>query len=214
MSAQDSKLFVISGPSGAGKGTLVTRVRERRSNLGLTVSATTRAPRKGEVDGVNYFFLTREEFDRRVANGEFVEWAEVHGNCYGTLVSEVTSKLASGSSLILEIDVQGALLHDSAKEISKDEMRELMRQYPQYAEGGEERFPEAVLIFIKPPSLEVLRERLVGRGTETPETIELRMANAADELALADRYDDVVVNDDLDRATDELVRVLDMHERI
>ena len=139
---------MISGPSGAGKGTLVTRVRELRSNLGLTVSATTRAPRKGEVDGVNYFFLTREEFDRRVANGEFVEWAEVHGNCYGTLVSEVTSK------------------------------------------------------------------RLVGRGTETPETIELRMANAADELALADRYDDVVVNDDLDRATDELVRVLDMHERI
>ena len=183
MSAQDSKLFVISGPSGAGKGTLVTRVRERRSNLGLTVSATTRAPRKGEVDGVNYFFLTREEFDRRVANGEFVEWAEVHGNCYGTLVSEVTSKLASGASLILEIDVQGAL-------------------------QVKERFPEAVLIFIKPPSLEVLR------GTETPETIELRMANAADELALADRYDDVVVNDDLDRATDELVRVLDMHERI
>ena len=189
VSAQDSKLFVISGPSGAGKGTLVTRVRERRSNLVLTVSATTRAPRKGEVDGVNYFFLTREEFDRRVANGEFVEWAEVHGNCYGTLVSEVQSKLASGSSLILEIDVQGAL-------------------------QVKERFPEAVLIFIKPPSLEVLRERLVGRGTETPETIELRMANAADELALADRYDDVVVNDDLDRATDELVRVLDMHERI
>ena len=189
MSAQDSKLFVISGPSGAGKGTLVTRVRERRSNLGLTVSATTRAPRKGEVDGVNYFFLTREEFDRRVANGEFVEWAEVHGNCDGTLVSEVQSKLASGSSLILDIDVQGAL-------------------------QVKERFPEAVLILIKPPSLEVLRERLVGRGTETPETIELRMANAADELALADRYDDVVVNDDLDRATDELVRVLDMHERI
>ena len=124
-----------------------------------------------------------------MANGEFVEWAEVHGNRYGTLVSEVQSKLASGSSLILEIDVQGAL-------------------------QVKERFPEAVLIFIKPPSLEVLRERLVGRGTETPETIELRMANAADELALADRYDDVVVNDDLDRATDELVRVLDMHERI
>ena len=99
------------------------------ANLGLTVSATTRAPRKGEVDGVNYFFLTREEFDRRVANGEFVEWAEVHGNCYGTLVSEVTSKLASGASLILEIDVQGAL-------------------------QVKERFPEAVLIFIKPPSLE------------------------------------------------------------
>lgn len=190
MSAQDSKLFVISGPSGAGKGTLVTRVRERRSNLGLTVSATTRAPRKGEVDGVNYFFLTREEFDRRVANGEFVEWAEVHGNRYGTLVSEVQSKLASGSSLILEIDVQGAL-------------------------QVKERFPEAVLIFIKPPSLEVLRERLARIAVpRRPETIELRMANAAHELALADRYDEVVVNDDLDRATDELVRVLDMHERI
>ena len=174
---------------GKAKAAKIMEELERRSNLGLTVSATTRAPRKGEVDGVNYYFLTREEFDRRVANGEFVEWAEVHGNCYGTLVSEVQSKLASGSSLILEIDVQGAL-------------------------QVKERFPEAVLIFIKPPSLEVLRERLVGRGTETPETIELRMANAAHELALADRYDDVVVNDDLDRATDELVRVLDMHERI
>ena len=189
MSAQDSKLFVISGPSGAGKGTLVTRVRERRSNLALTLSATPRPPRKPALDGLNSIFLTREEIHRRQANGEIVEWAEVHGNCYGTLVSEVTSKLASGSSLILEIDVQGAL-------------------------QVKERFPEAVLIFIKPPSLEVLHERLVGRGTETPETIELRMANAADELALADHYDDVVVNDDLDRATDELVRVLDMHERI
>ena len=189
MGAQDSKLFVISGPSGAGKGTLVARVRELRSNLGLTVSATTRAPRKGEVDGVSYHFLTRDAFEQKVAAGEFVEWAEVHGNCYGTLVSEVESKLAGGSSLILEIDVQGAL------QVKK-------------------RFPDAVLIFIKPPSLEVLRERLAGRGSETPESLELRMADAEQELALADRYDDVVVNDDLDRATEDLVRVLDKHERI
>lgn len=179
---------MISGPSGAGKGTLVARVRAERSNLGLTVSATTRAPREGEVDGVSYHFLTRDEFMRRVDAGEFVEWAEVHGNCYGTLVSEVESKLASGSSLILEIDVQGAL------QVKK-------------------RFPDAILVFIKPPSLEVLRERLVGRGSETPESLELRMADAEQELALADRYDDVVVNDDLDRATAELARVLDMHER-
>ena len=179
---------MISGPSGAGKGTLVARVRAERSNLGLTVSATTRAPREGEVDGVSYHFLSREEFMRKVDAGEFVEWAEVHGNCYGTLVSEVESKLASGSSLILEIDVQGAL------QVKK-------------------RFPDAILVFIKPPSLEVLRERLVGRGSETPESLELRMADAEQELALADRYDDVVVNDDLDRATAELARVLDMHER-
>lgn len=179
---------MISGPSGAGKGTLVARVRAERSNLGLTVSATTRAPREGEIDGVSYHFMSREEFMRKVDAGEFVEWAEVHGNCYGTLVSEVETKLASGSSLILEIDVQGAL------QVKK-------------------RFPDAILIFIKPPSLEVLRERLVGRGSETPETLELRMADAEQELALADRYDDVVVNDDLDRATAELARVLDMHER-
>ena len=188
MGATNSKLFVISGPSGAGKGTLVARVRDRRSNLGLTVSATTRAPREGERDGVSYYFLTRDEFDRRVAAGEFVEWAEVHGNCYGTLVSEVESKLKSGASLILEIDVQGAL------QVKK-------------------RFPDAVLIFIKPPSLDTLRQRLEGRGSETPESLALRLADAADELALADRYDDVIVNDDLDLATDELVRVLDKHER-
>ena len=189
MGTVQSKLFVISGPSGAGKGTLVARVREQRSNLGLTVSATTRKPREGEVEGVNYYFLTRDEFERRVEAGAFVEWAEVHGNCYGTLVSEVESKLASDNSLILEIDVQGAL------QVKK-------------------RFPDAVLVFIKPPSLEILRERLVGRGSETPESLELRLADAQGELELADRYDDVVVNDDLDRATEELVRVLDKHERI
>ena len=122
------------------------------------------------------------------ANG-FVEWANVHGRRYGTAKRSLEERIKGGTDVLLEIDYQGAL-------------------------QVKERFPEAVLIFIKPPSLEVLRERLVGRGTETPETIELRMANAADELALADRYDDVVVNDDLDRATDELVRVLDMHERI
>ena len=188
MGELDSRLFVVSGPSGAGKGTLVARVRERLPRLGLTVSATTRDPREGEVDGVNYYFLTPEEFQRRVDAGAFLEWAHVHGHCYGTLVDEVRTKLSGGMSLILEIDVQGAL-------------------------QVKERFPEAVLIFIKPPSLEVLRERLVGRGTETPDSIELRLANAQKELALAGRYDEVVVNDDLDRACDELVTILENHER-
>lgn len=179
---------MISGPSGAGKGTLVARIRDLHPHLGLTVSATTRKPRIGEVDGVNYYFLDEDEFARRVDAGEFVEWARVHGHCYGTLASEVTSKLKAGNSLVLEIDVQGAF------QVKK-------------------RFPDAVLVFIKPPSLAALEQRLQARGTETPESLAVRLANAQDELALAERYDDVVVNDDLDRATNELLRVIEEHER-
>lgn len=184
----EPKLFVISGPSGAGKGTLVARVREQMSNLGLTVSATTRAPRAGEVDGVNYYFLTDDEFSERIEAGEFIEWAQVHDHRYGTLASEVERNLATGQSLILEIDVQGAL-------------------------AVKERFPHAVLIFIEPPSLEVLRERLIGRGSETSESLELRLHTAESEMHLRDRYDEIVVNDDLDRATEELIAVLHRHER-
>ncbi len=179
---------MISGPSGAGKGTLVARVREQYPDLGLTVSATTREPREGEVDGLNYYFLSDEEFARRVDAGEFVEWAEVHGHRYGTLVSEVSSKLASGQSLVLEIDVQGAF-------------------------QVKERFPEAVLLFIMPPSLSVLKERLIARGSETEDSLSLRLANAEREMALSDRYDDIVVNDDLERSTAELLDVIKKHER-
>lgn len=189
MDSTSSKLFVVSGPSGAGKGTLVALARGRMPQLGLTVSATTRSPRPGEVDGVDYHFLSPDEFQRRVDVGEFVEWAHVHGNCYGTLVSEVEDRLSSGKSVILEIDVQGAL-------------------------QVKDRFPDAVLIFIKPPSLEVLRDRLVGRGTETSDSVELRLANARHELDLADRYDEVLVNDDLDRTCEEFVSILQSYERI
>lgn len=188
MDLTEPKLFVISGPSGAGKGTLVTRVREVRSDLGLTVSATTREPRAGEIDGVNYYFLTDDEFTSRVEAGDFIEWAQVHDHRYGTLASEVDRNLSTGQSLILEIDVQGAL-------------------------AVKERFPEAVLIFIEPPSLDVLKERLIGRGSETPESLALRLHTAEGEMQLRDRYDEIVVNDDLDRATDELIAVLDAHER-
>ena len=184
----EPKLFVISGPSGAGKGTLVARVREQMPNLGLTVSATTRAPRAGEVDGVNYYFLTDDEFSARIEAGEFIEWAQVHDHRYGTLASEVERNLATGQSLILEIDVQGAL-------------------------AVKERFPHAVLIFIEPPSLEVLRERLIGRGSETSESLALRLHTSESEMHLRARYDQIVVNDDLDRATEELIAVLHRHER-
>lgn len=181
------KLFVVSGPSGVGKGTLVSLVREQRTDLGLTVSATTRQPRPGEVDGVSYHFLTNEDFDRRVEAGEFLEWANVHGNRYGTLASEVDRNLSAGKSVILEIDVQGAL-----------NVRKV--------------FPDAVLVFIEPPSMEVLEQRLRGRETESEESLRLRLADAAGELELAPRYDERIVNDDLERAASELLRVLETHE--
>ncbi|MEE8680282.1 MAG: guanylate kinase [Olsenella sp.] len=177
------RLFVISGPSGAGKGTLLAELRKQRPDLGLTVSATTRSPRPGEVDGTSYYFLSDEEFRRRIAAGEFVEWAEVHGHLYGTLVSEVKRLLAKGHSLVLEIDVQGAL-----------NVRKV--------------YPDAVLIFIEPPSLQVLEERLRGRGTEDEASIELRLKNARYEMELADQYDARIVNDTVDRAAQELGSVM------
>ena len=177
------RLFVISGPSGAGKGTLLAELRTQRPDLGLTVSATTRSPRPGEVDGTSYYFLSDEEFRRRIAAGEFVEWAEVHGHLYGTLVSEVKRLLAKGHSLVLEIDVQGAL-----------NVRKV--------------YPDAVLIFIEPPSLQALEERLRGRGTEDEASIELRLKNARHEMELADQYDACIVNDTVDRAAQELGSVM------
>lgn len=177
------RLFVISGPSGAGKGTLLAELRKQRPDLGLTVSATTRSPRPGEVDGTSYYFLSDEEFRRRIAAGEFVEWAEVHGHLYGTLVTEVKRLLAKGHSLVLEIDVQGAL-----------NVRKV--------------YPDAVLVFIEPPSLQVLEERLRGRGTEDEASIELRLKNARHEMELADQYDVRIVNDIVDRAAQELGSVM------
>ena len=177
------RLFVISGPSGAGKGTLLAELRKQRPDLGLTVSATTRSPRPGEVDGTSYYFLSDEEFRRRIAAGEFVEWAEVHGHLYGTLVSEVKRLLAKGHSLVLEIDVQGAL-----------NVRKV--------------YPDAVLVFIEPPSLQVLEERLRGRGTEDEASIELRLKTARHEMELADQSDVRIVNNTVDRAAQELGSVM------
>lgn len=185
--ARTARLFVVSGPSGVGKGTLVSRVRAQRDGLGLTVSATTRPPRKGEVEGRDYYYLTEEEFSRRVDAGEFLEWAHVHGHRYGTLVSEVDRLVGEGSSVILEIDVQGGL-----------NVRKV--------------YPSVVLVFIEPPSLEVLEQRLRGRGTEDESSISTRLANAAHEMELAGEYDVRIVNDDLDRAVLELAHTFDTYE--
>lgn len=185
---RSARLFVVSGPSGVGKGTLVARVRDRLPGLGLTVSATTRPPREGEKNGVSYYFMDDSEFARRVENGEFLEWANVHGHRYGTLRAEAERLMAEGSSVVLEIDVQGGL-----------NVRKV--------------YPDVVLVFIEPPSTEELERRLRGRGTEDESSIELRLANANHEMELASLYDVRIVNDDLERATDELVSTIDLYEK-
>lgn len=182
-----ARLFVVSGPSGVGKGTLVALLREKRPSLGLTVSATTRTPREGEVEGVSYYFLTEEEFTARAEAGEFLEWAVVHGHRYGTLKSEVERNLSQGTSLVLEIDVQGGL-----------NVRNV--------------FPDVVLVFIAPPSTEELIRRLRGRGTEDEETIAIRLETAKREMELMDDYDATIVNDDLDTALDQLDALFESYE--
>jgi guanylate kinase len=173
-------VLVITGPSGVGKGTLIRLLLDRFPAMKLSVSATTRAPRPGEQDGVDYHFLTPEEFQERIDNDEFLEWAEYAGNRYGTLKSELER---DAHPLVLEIEVQGA------------------RQV-------RERVPDATSVFIMPPSDEALRTRLVGRGSDSPEQIERRLAVAREELAAQEDFDYVVVNDDLDAAVEKLSRLV------
>jgi guanylate kinase len=178
-----AKVFVITGPSGVGKGTLIRGLRERVPKIELSVSATTRPPRPGERDGVDYHFLSPEEFERRAAAGEFLEHATYSGNRYGTLRSEVDRRLQAGIPVVLEIEVQGAR-----------QVREAM--------------PEAEAVFIAPPSLEALRTRLVGRGTDPDEQVDERMRTAARELEAQPEFGHVVVNDRLEHATEELAEIV------
>jgi guanylate kinase len=179
-----ARVFVITGPSGVGKGTLIRGLMERLPALELSVSATTRAPRTGESDGVDYHFLPREEFDRRVAGEEFVEHADYAGRSYGTLRSELANRLEDGVPVVLEIEVQGAR-----------QVRAAM--------------PEAVQVFIAPPSLEALRTRLVGRGTDDPEEVERRLLVAEQELEAQPEFGHVVVNDRLDDALERLAAIVE-----
>lgn len=177
-------LFVISGPSGVGKGTICKKLLDRRKELKLSVSVTTRAPRPGEIEGVNYFFRSEEQFQNMIERDEFLEYMYVFGkNHYGTPKAYVAEQRTQGNDVILEIDVKGAL------KVKK-------------------RCPDAVMIFIAPPSMETLKKRLVGRGTETEEAVERRFAEAAKELAAAGEYDYIVVNDSLDKAVKDTESIL------
>jgi guanylate kinase len=176
--------IILSAPSGAGKTTIARELLERRSDLGYSVSCTTRAPRRGEVDGRDYSFVSRDEFLERRARDEFAESAEVHGQLYGTLRSEVERVLSSGRHVVMDIDVQGALQFKAA-------------------------FPGAVTVFVLPPSADVLLRRLRERRTENPEQLIARLRSAVDELRAVEEYRYVVVNDDLERAVARVGSIID-----
>ncbi|HEX5610474.1 MAG TPA: guanylate kinase [Solirubrobacterales bacterium] len=178
-----AKVFVITGPSGVGKGTLIKQLLPRVPGLELSTSATTRQPRPGEQDGREYHFLSPEEFERRVEEKDFLEFAAYSGNHYGTLRSEVERRLEAGHSVVLEIEVQGAQQVRAAK-------------------------PDSIQIFIVPPNPAVLRERLAGRGTDSAEAIDKRLETAEIELASQGDFDHLIVNDDLETAAGELEQIV------
>ncbi len=177
--AKRGKLYVISGPSGVGKGTLVSKLLDMRDDVVLSISATTRSPRPGEVDGKNYFFLTKEKFKDLIDADGFIEWAEYASNFYGTPLDFVEEQLAAGKNVILEIEVQGAF-------------------------QVKEKLPDATLIFIEPPSMDELERRIIGRGTESEDVIESRMRTARVEMERKMEYDIAVMNDDVDSAVARL----------
>ena len=176
-------LFVVSSPSGGGKGTIIRHVLDVVLNLSYSVSYTTRAPRLNEVDGREYFFVSRETFEEMIAAGEFLEWACVHGNYYGTAKNQVLEETAAGADIILEVDVQGAA-----------SVRQLLM--------------DSVSIFILPPSYEVLKQRLIDRGTDSPEELEVRLRNAPDELRQYSSFDYVIINDQVAAAAGQLASII------
>ncbi len=184
------KLIVVSAPSGAGKTTIVKAILAKHPSLLFSVSATTRPIRPGEVDGKDYFFLSRQEFERRIGIGQLVEWEEIYGNLYGTLRTEVDKALSAGKTMLFDIDVKGAL--------------SIKQQYP----------ADAVLIFIRPPSIDVLRSRLSNRKTEDEATLTRRLDRVPMELRMQDQFDFHVVNDDLQTAVGEVEAIIAQHVNI
>ncbi|GLI50320.1 guanylate kinase [Tepidanaerobacter syntrophicus] len=176
-------LIVVSGPSGVGKGTLCNALVKNIDNLFISISATTRPPRTGEVNGVNYIFMNQENFEEKIEEGQFLEWAKVYNNYYGTPKEFVVEKLKEGKDVILEIDIQGAA------QVKKN-------------------CPNGVFVFIAPPSLEELRKRIINRGTDNEESINLRLKSAKEEMRASFDYDYVIINDDLDKAVLKLQSVI------
>jgi len=176
-------LYVVSGPSGAGKSTVCKLVRERLG-INLSISATSRKPRNGEQEGVDYFFITAEEFERKIKNDDFLEYANVHGNYYGTLKSEVEERIKRGEKVLLEIDVQGGV-------------------------QVKDKFPEANLIFFKTANKEELEKRLRGRNTDSEEVIQARLKNSLKELEYENKYDRVIINNEIEQACNDLISIIE-----
>ncbi len=179
---EEGILMIISGPSGSGKGTVVNELT-KDGDFSLSISATTRAPRPGEEDGVHYFFKTKDQFKELIDNNELLEWAQFCDNFYGTPIRYVESQMKAGKNVILEIEVQGAL-------------------------QVKEKYPSTVLVFLIPPTIDELRKRLTGRGTESEDVIEKRIKRAADELELMERYDYVVVNNTIEKAKEDILEIV------
>jgi guanylate kinase len=179
-------LFILSAPSGAGKTTLCKKLLRRFSEIRFSISHTTRPPRPDETEGVDYFFITREKFLAGIENSTWAEWAEVHGNYYGTSMSFLNQSLSSGIHVLLDIDIQGA--------------RQILQKYP-----------DAITVFIMPPSIEILRSRLRKRGTESEDMIEQRIMNAKQEIQSKDLYRYIIVNDNLEDSTEALCRIVKEH---
>ncbi len=176
-----AKLIILSGPSGCGKGTMLKLIRNKL-NIAYSVSATTRAPREDEIDGISYYFLSRDDFEKRIENGEMLEYTIYCGNYYGTLSSEVQNNLDNGRDVLVEIEVEGAF-------------------------NAKKAFPDALMIFVLPPSMEILENRLRSRNTEDEEIIQQRIAQAKKEIGFAKFYDYQIINDNLDDAVDEFVSI-------
>ncbi|MGD2187545.1 MAG: guanylate kinase [Desulfobacterales bacterium] len=184
MQPKSARLFILAAPSGGGKTTLCREVLKRFSDLLYSVSYTTRPLRNGEQEGVDYYFITKSDFENGIAAGKWAEWALVHGNYYGTSADFLNKSLANGRDILLDIDVQGT--------------RQIL-----------ERYPDSVAIFIKPPSLEVLQQRLIARGTDSAESIAIRLQNAEKEMAQQDQYHHVVINDRLSKAVPDLISIIE-----